>query len=189
MIVQCYDFIKAQGGDSAQGYGIIFNDLQQCNITMYAYAQANAEYLVNKAYVLNPASKNIIIVNGFNISTFETSNINLQNDSGNANIYFGGKSTTGGNQYNLFRTSAGLLRIDSFYNNQYKSNPLSLNWDNTNTRVDLRLLSGTTDRLGFFGSFGFPRQSVSAVATDAASTMALANSLRQALYRYGLIGD
>lgn len=189
MIAQCYDFIKAQGGDSSQGYGIIFNDLQQCNITLYSYAQANADYLINKNYVLNPGTKNVFISNGMIISTLETANINLQNDSSNAQLYFGGTSTTGGSQYRLFRSSAGLLRIDNYYNNQYKGNPLYLNWDNTNTRIDLRLLNYSTDRLGFFGSFGAVRQGVTPVATDAASTQALANSIRAALIKYGIVTD
>ena len=189
MVVQCYDFIKAQGGDQSQGYGVIFGDMQQCNITAYCYAQGTANYNVLKAYTLGPSAQNSFIINGVDLATPTYGGINVTASSGDSTLLFGGDSTTGGNQYRLFKTSAGVFRIDGRYNNQYKGNPLYLNWDNTNSRFDLRLLNYSTDRLGFFGSFGNTQQSVTAEATDTASTQALANSIRAALIKYGLVID
>ena len=189
MVVQCYDFIKAQGGDQSQGYGVIFGDMQQCNITAYCYAQGTANYNVLKAYTLGPSAQNSFIINGIDLATPTHGGINVTASSGDSTLFFGGDSTTGGNQYRLFKTSAGLFRLDGRYNNQYKGNPIYLNWDNTNSRFDLRFLDSNTSRLGFFGSFGDVRQGVSPVATDTASTQALANSIRSALIRYGLVQD
>ena len=187
MVVQCYDFIKAQGGDQSQGYGVIFGDMQYCNITAYAYAQGTANYNVLKAYTLTPSAHNSFIINGENLSAPTYGGVSITAPTGDSTVFFGGDSTSGGNQYRVFRTSAGLFKIDGRYNNQYKGNPVYLNWDNTNSRFDLRFLDSTTSRLGFFGSFGDVRQSVTAVATDTASTQALANSIRAALVKYGIV--
>jgi hypothetical protein len=47
--------------------------------------------------------------------------------------------------------------------------------------------SGSTDQLGFFGATPVSKQTVSAAATDAATTQTLVNSLRTALINLGLV--
>jgi hypothetical protein len=44
-----------------------------------------------------------------------------------------------------------------------------------------------TTNLGFYGETGTTQQTVAAVASDAATTLALANSLRAALVALGLV--
>jgi hypothetical protein len=54
------------------------------------------------------------------------------------------------------------------------------------TTTGMKILTNSTQKLGFYGSTPVVRPSVNAAATDAATTQSLANSLRSALINLGL---
>lgn len=61
-------------------------------------------------------------------------------------------------------------------------------YDANAAREGLRIeADGTAPRLGVLGAAAQPRQAVPAAATDAATTQALTNSLRQALLNFGFV--
>ena len=177
----CDDFRRVEDADPCQLAGIVLGQsITSCDINIRT-ADLKQDCIIENETKLVRNNFNIMI-NGKMITKFYNKGVvvNYNPDKNNTAISLMPYNTQSV-MWDILNYRDGAFRIDRIDNGAWQSNPFKIDIEDN---IHMGTASG---KIGFFGTNGDVKQTVSNAATDLNSVIALANNLRTILIKYGLI--